>query len=137
VGREAHAGIRVDVVGYDPLSTLAGPALTDDLRLRLDALEIDVSCALSFSRATLSALAAISADAREAIDRCLADEAAIVRIEDLDGSAAVAATLTEARQQIRSVRDDLSAIATRDLERALVESAADLRRNDSAAASRD
>jgi hypothetical protein len=119
------------------LSTPAAPALPDDLRLRLDALEIDVSCALSLSRATLSALAAMSTEAREAIDRCLADEAAIVRIEDLDGSAAVAATLTEARHQIRSVRDDLSAFATRDLERVLVESAADLLCSKSAASSRD
>lgn len=119
------------------MSTPTGPALPDDVRVRLDALDIDVSCALSFSRATLCALAAMSREARDAIDRCLGEEAAIVRIEDLDSSAAVAAALNEARHQIRSVRDDLSAAATRDLERALVESAADLRGERSVAAGRD
>ena len=119
------------------MTTPASSTLTDDLRLRLDALDIDVSCALSFSRATLCALAAISPEAREAIDRCLGDEAAIVRVEDLNGSAAVAAALNDARHQIRSVRDDLSAMATRDLERVLMESAADLRREPGKASSLD
>jgi hypothetical protein len=119
------------------MSTPAGPALTDSLRLRLDALDIDVSCALSFSRATLCALAAMSREASETIDRCLGDEAAIIRIEDLDGSAAVAAALNEARQQIRAARDDLSAASTHGLERLLVEAAADLRGGQSPAVSRD
>ncbi len=79
----------------------------------------------------------MSREAREAIDRCLGEEAAIVRIEDLDSSAAVTAVLNEARHQIRSVRDDLSAGATRDLERVLVESAADLRGERSPAAGLD
>lgn len=121
-----QAEIRVDVAGGFPLPTRAASQSLDDLRTRLDALNIDVSCALSLSRATLLALAAMSHEAREAIDGCLGEEAAIVRIEDLDGSAAVAAMLNEARHQIRSVRDDLAAAATRGLERALVESAADL-----------
>ena len=121
-----QAEIRVDVAGDVPLQTRATSQSLDDLRQKLDALNIDVSCALSLSRATLLALAAISRDAREAIDNCLSEEAAIVRIEDLDSSAAVAAMLNEARHQIRSIRDDLSAAASRDLERVLVESAADL-----------
>ncbi len=121
-----QAEIRVDVAGDVPLQTRATSQSLDDLRQKLDALNIDVSCALSLSRATLLALAAISRDAREAIDNCLSEEAAIVRIEDLDSSAAVAAMLNEARHQVRSIRDDLSAAASRDLERVLVESAADL-----------
>lgn len=121
-----QAEIRVDVAGDVPLQTRATSQSLDDLRQKLDALNIDVSCALSLSRATLLALAAISRDAREAIDSCLSEEAAIVRIEDLDSSAAVAAMLNEARHQVRSIRDDLSAAASRDLERVLVESAADL-----------
>lgn len=79
----------------------------------------------------------MSREARETIDRCLGDEAAIVRIEDLDGSAAVAAALNEARHQIRSVRDDLAAAATRGLERVLVETAADLRCGQAPGVSRD
>ncbi len=102
------------------------PPLTDDLRARLDALDVDVSCALRFSRAALYALAAMSKDAREAIDRSLGEEAAIVRIDDLDASAAIAATLTEARRHIAAAANDDRAAAARDLERMLVESAADL-----------
>lgn len=108
------------------MSTTAAPTLTDDLRLRLDAIDIDVSCALRFARATVYALAAMSKEAREALDRCLGEEAAIVRIEDLDGSAAVAAVLNEARHYIREAANDSSDAATRDIERLLVESAADL-----------
>lgn len=100
--------------------------LTDDLRARLDALDIDVSCALRFSRATLYALAAMSQEAREAIDRSLSEEAAIVRIDDLDASAAIAATLNEARHHINAAAKDAAADAVRDLERLLVENAADL-----------
>jgi len=108
------------------LPTPAAPALSNDLRVRLDAIDIDVSCALRFSRATVFALAAMSREAREALDRCLGEEAAIVRIEDLEGSAAVAAILNEARHQIRTTRDDAAGAATRDIERMLVESAANL-----------
>jgi len=106
------------------LSTPAAAPLSDDLRARLDALDVDVSCALRFSRATLYALAAMSTEAREAIDRCLSEEAAIVRIDDLEASAAIAASLNEARHHIANAGD--AGEAVRDLERMLVESAADL-----------
>lgn len=100
--------------------------LSDDVRLRLDALDIDTSCALRFERATVHALAAMSKEARETIDRCLGEEAAMVRIEDLAGSAAVAALLNETRHAIRANACDSAEAARRDLERMLVESAADL-----------
>jgi len=35
------------------LPTFAAPALSDDLRVRLDALDVDVSGAMRFSRATV------------------------------------------------------------------------------------
>ncbi|MES2032768.1 MAG: hypothetical protein V4466_01205 [Pseudomonadota bacterium] len=105
------------------MSTYASAPLPDDLRARLDALDVDVSCALRFSRATLYALAAMSSEARSAIDRCLSEESAIVRIDDLQASAAIAATLNEARQHIAA--GEGAAAAVRDLERMLVESAAD------------
>lgn len=108
------------------MSTTAASTLSDDMRVRLDAIDIDVSCALRFARATVYALAALSKDARDALDRCLGEEAAIVRIEDLDGSAAVAAILNEARRHIRSSAYEQTDLATRDIERLLVESAADL-----------
>lgn len=104
----------------------AAAALSDDIRARLDAIDVEVSCALRFSRATLYALAAMSKEARETIDRCLGEEAAIVRIDDLRASAAIAATLTEARHHIAVQGDEGAAAAVRDLERILVETAADL-----------
>ena len=100
--------------------------MSDDIRARLDALDIDVSCALRFSRATLQALAAMSDEARQAIDRCLAEEAAMVRIENLAASAAIAATLNEARHHIVTAPRDSASAAVRDIERMLVEHAADL-----------
>lgn len=106
------------------MQTQAAAPLSDDLRARLDALDVDVSCALRFSRATLYALAAMSKDARSAIDRCLSEEAAMVRIDDLKASDAIAATLNEARRHIAAADDATDAV--RDLERLLVESAADL-----------
>lgn len=111
-------------VGTIALATFSSAPLADDLRTRLDALDVDVSCALRFSRATLYALAAMSKDARDAIDRCLSEEAAIVRIDDLQASSAIAATLNEARRHI--AQGDTVDTAVRDLERLLVESAADL-----------
>lgn len=99
----------------------------EDLRARIEALDIDVSCALSFGRAALQALAAMSADARRAIDLCLSDEAALVRLEDAPASSAIAAVLTEARQSIvappKEVLDSV-----REIERLLVEQAAKLPR---------
>ncbi len=107
------------------MQTSSSPA--DDLRARIDALDIDVSCALAFGRATLHALAAMSAEARGAIDRCLEDEAAIVREEGVNASAAVAAILTEARQAIATPPNGV-ADAVREIERLLVEQAAKLPR---------
>ncbi len=78
----------------------------------------------------------MSKEARDALDRCLSEEAAIVQIEDLDGSAAVAAMLNEARHHLRATADDGIRAATRGIERILVESAAGLSRI-SRAANRD
>lgn len=68
----------------------------------------------------------MSDEARQAIDRCLAEEAAIVRIENLAASAAIAATLNEARHHIITAPRDSASAAVRDIERMLVEHAADL-----------
>ena len=99
----------------------------EDLRARIDALNIDVNCALAFGRATLQALAALSPEARGAIDRCLTDEAAVVRVEEVDASAAIAAVLTEARQSIVAPPNE-TANAMREIERLLIEQAAKLPR---------
>ncbi|MBQ1543060.1 hypothetical protein [Caulobacter sp. CCUG 60055] len=72
----------------------------DELRARLDMIDIDVRCALGFGRATLAALAAMSQETRAAIDTALAEEAALVAIDDLRGSAAVAAILEETRVRL-------------------------------------
>ena len=100
----------------------------EDLRARLDALDIDVGCALAFGRATLQALAAMSSEARNTIDRCLADEAAIVRVEDVSASAAIAAILNEARQSIVAPPKE-APDAVREIERLLIEQAAKLPRS--------
>lgn len=100
----------------------------DDLRARIDALDIDVSCSLAFGRAALQALAALSAEARRAIDRSLAEEAAIVRVEEVHASAAIAAILTETRQSIVAPPNEV-ADAVREIERLLIEQAAKLPRN--------
>ena len=85
-----------------------------------------MSCALRFSRIALQALAAVSDEARQIIDRGLAEEIAMTRIEDQAGSTAVAAILGDARRQIATAPHDSASVARRDLERLLVEHAADL-----------
>lgn len=100
---------------------------TQDIRARLDALDVDVTCALAFGRATMQALAAMSAEARHAIDRSLSDEAAMVRVEGTSAGAAIAAVLTEARQSIVAPPNEV-AEAVREIERLLVEQAARLPR---------
>ena len=72
----------------------------DDVRDRLNALDIDVSCALRFSRVALQVLATVSDEARQSIDRGLTEEIAMTHIEEMDSSAAVAAVLNEARHHI-------------------------------------
>ena len=74
----------------------------NDVHDRLHALDIDLSCALRFSRVALQVLATLSDEARQAIDRGLAEEIAMTAIEEMDGSAAVAAVLNEARHHIAS-----------------------------------
>lgn len=115
------------------MKTIANAPLDDDIRDRLHALEIDMSCALRFSRIAMQALASVSDEAREAIDRGLAEEVAMTRIEDQTGSAAVAAILNEARRHIASLPSDAVSAARRDLERMLVERAAELGREEEAA----
>ena len=115
------------------MTALANMPLDDDIRDRLHALEIDTSCALRFSRIAMQALASVSDEAREAIDRGLAEEVAMTRIEDQAGSAAVAAILDEARRHIGSLPSDSVSAARRDLERLLVEQAAGLGRDEEAA----
>ncbi len=88
------------------MHTLADAPLNDDIRDRLHALDIDVSCALRFSRIALQALASLSAETRQAIDRCLAEEIGMTRIEEMAGSAAVAAVLNEARHHIATTSRD-------------------------------
>lgn len=112
------------------MHTLANPPPNDDIRDRIHALDIDVSCALRFARVALQALASVSEEARQAIDRGLAEEIAMTRIEDMDGSAAVAAVLSEARHHIANTPRGVVDGAAREIERMLVERAADLTDDD-------
>lgn len=111
--------------GNEPLHMPANAPL-DDVHDRLHALDIDLSCALRFSRVALQVLAAVSDEARQAIDRSLAEEIAMTHIEEMDGSAAVAAILSEARHHIASPSHDNADDAARFIERLLVERAAEL-----------
>lgn len=103
----------------------ANAPLDDDIRDRLRALDIDLSCALRFSRVALQVLATVSDEARQAIDRSLAEEIAMTHIEDMDSSAAVAAVLNEARHHIASSPGDKADDAARFIDRLLVERAAE------------
>lgn len=109
----------------EPLHMPANAPL-DDIHDRLNALDIDVSCALRFSRVALQVLAAVSDEARQSIDRSLTEEIAMTHIEEMDGSAAVAAVLSEARHHIATAPRDNADEAARFIERLLVERAADL-----------
>lgn len=105
---------------------LAAATLNEEARDRLHALDIDVSCALRLSRVALQALAVVSDEARAAIERGLAEEIAMTRIEDLAASDAVAAILNETRHHIVNAPRDRVSAAVRDIERLLVEQAAEL-----------
>lgn len=54
-----------NVTNSGTLHTLANASLNDDIRNRIRALDIDLSCALRFSRIALQALASASDEARE------------------------------------------------------------------------
>ncbi|MDR3507898.1 MAG: hypothetical protein P4L64_08395 [Caulobacteraceae bacterium] len=72
-----------------------GPNTADDLEFRLNALDIDVRCAAAYNRAVLTALAAISRNAREAVAEALLDEAEAAGRDDSIGSGAVRVLLLE------------------------------------------
>lgn len=108
------------------MQTLASVTLNEEARDRLHAIDIDVSCALRLSRVALQALAVVSDEARQAIERALAEEIAMTRIEDLAASDAVAAILSETRHNIVNAPRDRVSTAVRDIERLLIEQAADL-----------
>lgn len=103
-------------LGTEPLHMPADAPL-NEIRDRLHALDIDVSCALRFSRVALQVLATVSDEARQAIDRSLAEEIAMTRIEEMNDSAAVAAVLNEARHHIASSSHDSAGDAARVIER--------------------
>lgn len=88
-------------------------------------IDIDVRCALGFSRATLAALATVSDEARAAVDAALAEQAAILTIDDLSGSAAVAAIFEETRASLCADAQP-GGVRAQALERMLVKAAAEI-----------
>jgi hypothetical protein len=77
-------------------------AEANDMRLqRLRAAEIDVQCALAFSRTALRVLAMVSAEAAAAVEECLTSELTAVEMEGSWGAKTTGAILREMREQIR------------------------------------
>ncbi len=90
-----------------------------DLQPRADAVDIDLQCALAFSRSALKALVTLSEEASLMVDQCLADEIAATRLEDHAGSTAIEAILEDMRAVLKRSRDEH--VRARELEDRLIE----------------
>lgn len=103
---------------------MSGPceAALDDIRRRLDQLHTDVQMMTALGRATLSAVATLSDEARKAAAAALAEEAAR---QGFEGEAEFQAALFEASAVIEGAASAEARLARR-LERALIERAAEL-----------
>jgi len=103
---------------------MSGPsqAALDDIRRRLDQLHADVQMMTAYGRATLSAVATLSEEARKAVAAALAEEAAG---QAFAGDGALQADLFEASATIEGAASAEARLARR-LEIALVEHAAEL-----------
>jgi hypothetical protein len=96
-----------------------------DVQQHLKAVDIDLRCSLAFSRAVLQGLAAISAQARHALDAALDEELCAIAFDDADSSTAAHQIVSEARAKLHTPMPFQDRLA-RDLERAIIEKAAAL-----------
>jgi hypothetical protein len=77
-------------------------AEANDVRLqRLRAAEIDVQCALAFSRTALRVLAMVSTEAAAAVEECLTRELTTVEMGGAWRARTTSAIIQEMREQIR------------------------------------
>jgi hypothetical protein len=72
----------------------------EGLTRRLDAIDTDIRVALAFSRAAMVGLAALSAQARQAVDHALSEDAALIGYDGARGGGA-GAIIAEARDGLR------------------------------------
>ena len=97
----------------------------DALRRRLIAIDIDLRCSLTLSRALMQGLAAVSSHARSALQAALDDEIADIANDDSVTAAATRAIVDEARELLLRDSEAHAHLAHR-MERALVDKAARL-----------
>ncbi len=91
------------------------------LQASVDATDIDLRCALAFSRSAMRTLAVLSKSAHAELDRCLGEEIDAVAFDDGPGRSAVEAIIEEARASLAERRHEVERI--RRLEEALTEEA--------------
>jgi hypothetical protein len=78
------------------------PSDEDARCARQVAVDIDLRCALAFSRTAVRALAALSEDASALVDEQLAQELSQVTLERADSMEAVSALLEEMRSDLKT-----------------------------------
>ena len=93
----------------------------DDISASDVSVNIDLQCALAFGRTALRALVALSETAGAEVDRCIAEELAIVSLEAQRGAPAIEAILMETRELLKGRRQELE--RTRTLEDHIVQAA--------------
>ena len=79
-------------------------------RLAADAADIDLRCALAFSRSTMKTLAVLSPSAHDELDRFLVEEIEAVVIEEAPGGTVVEAILEQTRTYLAARREEADRI---------------------------
>ena len=88
----------------------------------LETIDIDLRCALAFSRALMRGLATVSPQAQHALDGALREELEVIGMDDCKSSAAAYSIISEARASLKALSSLKDRLAI-DLERAIVEKA--------------
>ena len=103
------------------------PTSAEAVQRRLKAVDVDLRCALAFSRALLRGMAAVSSHARHALDAALHEELGVIANDDSECTAAALHIVSEARADLHRDSGFQSLLAL-DLERAIIEKAAEVGR---------
>ena len=103
------------------------PITAEAVQRRLKAVDVDLRCALAFSRALLRGMAAVSSQARHALDAALHEELGVIANDDSECTAAALHIVSEARADLHRDSGFQSLLAL-DLERAIIEKAAEVGR---------
>src|SRR5476649_2120893 len=92
------------------------PITAEAVQRRLKAVDVDLRCALAFSRALLRGMAAVSSQARHALDAALHEELGVIANDDSECTAAALHIVSEARADLHRDSGFQSLLAL-DLER--------------------